>query len=521
MKKYLKWNNKFCIVIIVAAFILGLMVCDDYGTNSDQYTEENILMYNIGEYANRFIYHHKIAETIVDSVERDHGTAPYYPLGFYWLLRMDTGTDRLDFPVGTAHAWYVYTFVLFFLGCLALYGIVYELFHSHKLSLVSFFLYYLTPRFFAEGHYNNKDVVFLSFGLITLYFAMRWLCNRRHPWGFFFAFSAALMTNVKILGAWFFAVPGIFYLITGIKDRELNVEKVIEGLRVILAYFFIYIAVTPAFWSYGMEFLRYCLGNASSFSRWEGRVVYAGKEFMMPTDRVPIDYLPLNILYTTPLILTALCLAGVVVALAVIIKKQKNAVVYGMVLVLYLVPFVYALLNRKLVVYNGWRHFYFLYGGMAILMAVGCRAILLFLKKGWLRYGFCAGIVAYLLCLVVMGHPFQYSYINILARRPAEKDWQLDYWDVSNRFVLNRLYESEDRNRELELTVEGLWIEQEILYKDEWNGEMRYIAENEEEQANYKLCNPVYHEPPEEGYHLLFTVEAYGNCLYRIYEIDN
>lgn len=429
--------------------------------------------------------------------------------------------NGMTFPEGTAYFWYAYTFVLFFLSCLALYGIVYELFRSHKLSLLAFFLYYLSPRFFAEGHYNNKDVVFLGFGLITVYFAIRWLYTRRHLWGFFFALSAALMTNVKILGAWFFAVPGIVYLITLIRKKEFNAEKVIDGLRVIFAYALIYVAVTPAIWTHGLNFFGYCLENATRFSRWGGKVIYAGKEITMPIDRVPMDYLPLNILYTTPLILIVLFLAGFAVVLTAIVKRGENAAVYGMVLVLYLVPFGYAIFNDRLVVYNGWRHFYFLYGGMVIFMAVGCRAILLSLKRRWLRYAAGISVVVYLLCLVVTGHPFQYSYLNILVERPAEKDWQLDYWDISNRTVLNRLYENEDRNRELELTVSGYeLIEAEILYKDNWNGEMRYIYPGGEEKANYMLCNPVYFEPPGEGYRLLFTVEAYGNCLYQVYEIE-
>lgn len=523
MRKGIWRRNWLYIIVIAVAFLAGLSACDDYGSSSDQYTEENILMSNIGEYSNRFIYHAKLMESISDSAEMDHGTAPYYPLGIYWYLRMNYGEHRLNFPEGTAHSWYVYTFLLYFLGCMALYGIVYRLFGSRRLSLISFLMYYLSPRFFAEGHYNNKDVVFLSFGLITVYFAMRWIRSRRHLWGVLFAFSAALMTNVKILGVWFFAVPGIVYLITGIREKVLGWEKVLEGLRIILAYILIYIAVTPAIWTWGIEFFRYSLENASSFSRWGGRVVYAGKEFLVPMERVPLDYLPLNILYTTPLIITALFLVGFFRAIYVIAKREKNAVIYGMVLALYLVPFVYALLNKNLVLYNGWRHFYFLYGGIVIFMAEGCRTLFALLKKEWLQLGFGAGVTVYLAILLIIGHPCQYSYINCLARRPAEEDWQLDYWDVSNKFVLEKLYACEDRNKSLELTVTGYdMIEKEILYKDQWDGQMRYISvtpEDDTEKPNYWLRNPVYFDPPA-GYHLLFRVEAYGNCLYEVYETD-
>lgn len=525
----LKWNNRFCIVLVAAAFLFGLFACDDYGSYLDLGGEEYITVQNVVGYANELVFREKRLPDISGSIEKDHGTAPYYPLGARWLLREISPDNTLTFPEATRVEWYVYTYVLFFLGCLALYGIVQELFHSHKLSIVMFFVYFLSPRFFAEGHYNNKDIIFLTFGLLVLFFSMRYIRSRRLVWGLLFAVAAAFMTNIKILGAWFFVMPGMMYLITGIKAKNLDLGGVLDGLKVILAYFLVYIAITPSIWIDGfhpIEYVQYCLTNASSFSRWSGQVLYAGRSIVISADSqigsgVPADYLPLNILYTTPLILLAMCLVGHIRAVAAIIKREKNAPMYLMVLVLYLVPFVYALLNRNLVIYNGWRHFYFLYGGMLIFMAVGCRTILEFLKNRWLKLGLCGGIVVYLLCLVITGHPCQYSYVNILAERPAEKSWQLDYWNVGNALALDRLYTSEDRNRELELTVTGIEaVNNDLIYEDRWNNEIRYVNMMSGEQANYVICNTSYSNPPEAGYHLLLTIEAYGNCLFQIYETD-
>ena len=84
LNRKLKWNNKFCIVLIVLAFVLGLAVSNDYGTYWDQFTEERILMQNMYEYMSYFP--NSGWEDIISlSAERDHGVAPYYPLGIYWL----------------------------------------------------------------------------------------------------------------------------------------------------------------------------------------------------------------------------------------------------------------------------------------------------------------------------------------------------------------------------------------------------------------------------------------------------
>lgn len=515
-----KWNVRICIMVITITFIAGIFVSNDYGCYIDEYTEKSILWSNVREYIYIFRGEEIREDGISHSVERDHGVAPYYPLGAYWAVKMHFG--EMEFLKDTAEPWRIYTFTLFFCGCMALYGIVYELIYSKKTALFTFLMYYLTPRIFAEGHYNNKDIIFLTFGIITLYFAIRYIKSRSFGWGFCFACAAAFMTNIKIPGLWFFAAPGIAYLCSGFWERKLDRRRMMEGFGVILSYFVIFTVITPAFLSGGADYIEYCLTNATSFARWFGVVVYAGKTVNIPKEQLPPDYLPLNILYTTPLVILLLSLIGHVKAVAAIVRKEKGAALYGMVLVLYLVPFGYALANRNLIAYNGWRHFYFLYGGIAIFMAAGCHTIFRILKRRWLTYGFCGCVLVYLLYLIIAGHPYQYAYINILARRPAEMDWQLDYWDMGALQALDRLYSSKDRNQALELSVAGEdTINQYMLYDDRWNGEISCKNRNDAfGEVNYIIYNKTYGSPPETGYHLLFTIEAYGNCLYEVYEKD-
>ncbi len=512
MKRISK-SNRYIWIIMVTAFVLGMAVSNHYGTYYDQYIEENTCMLNISEYTNRIL--HTDWMTISESVEKDHGTALYYPVGVLCCLAGQT--------IGTSYAWHCYTFLIFFGGCIALYGIVYELFQSRRLSVISFGLLFLTPRFFAEAHYNNKDVVLLALGLGVIYFGIRYIRSRKLSAGLLFAVTAAFMTNVKIIGAWFFAVPGITFLIVNIRDRRLDFRKVLEGFGVIAVFLLTFVLITPASWGGPADFVIYCVKNASGFSRWSGTVLYAGRRQEVPLSS---DYLPLQILYTTPLVLLLLSLLGHIRAAVAVVRREGNAPVYLMLFALYMVPFGYAVFKSGVVVYNGWRHFYFVYGPLVIFMGVGCEAIAQMIRrvteKQIVSDGLFGAILVYLLFLVVIGHPYQYSYINCLAARPAQQDWQLDYWCVGGLRALDLIYDSDVRKEGYSLTVtgEGTLKADVERFSSRWNGELRYVEPDAEIPANYLVVNLTYDNLPTDGYHLIAVQQAYGNRLYEVYERD-
>ena len=55
------------------------------------------------------------------------------------------------------------------LGVAAVYGFCREAKLSRPVSCGGMLLLYLCPRFFAEGHYNSKDMVLLTLFLCTLW----------------------------------------------------------------------------------------------------------------------------------------------------------------------------------------------------------------------------------------------------------------------------------------------------------------------------------------------------------------
>ena len=92
---------------------------------------------------------------------------------------------------------------------MALYGLCRKLGMSRLAAFAGAMLLYLSPRFFAEGHYNNKDTVLLALSLLTMFFGVR-LWEKPTAWrGIAFAFFGALCTNTKIIGVCIFGVIGL------------------------------------------------------------------------------------------------------------------------------------------------------------------------------------------------------------------------------------------------------------------------------------------------------------------------
>lgn len=105
--------------------------------------------------------------------------------------------------------WHAYTWLWFMLGVWAIYGFCRETGLSRPVSCAGALLLYLCPRFFAEGHYNNKDMVLLSLVLCTLWLGVRLLASPGFLRGLLFSLAGAMAANTKIAGAFAWGVMGL------------------------------------------------------------------------------------------------------------------------------------------------------------------------------------------------------------------------------------------------------------------------------------------------------------------------
>ena len=441
-----RWSAWLTALFFLLLTGIGLYAGLGYGQPWDEPWEQDILRLNGNQYLAAlgqpasFVLDSTMTPPasglIADSEERDHGVSAYYPL--LWLV----GKTSLS-PAQRMTVWHAYTWLWFMAGTGALWLICRRLGLGRLLSSVAALFLALSPRMFAEGHYNNKDMVLLSLVLLVIWLALR-LADRPCFWrATLFSLAGAAAANTKIVGLGVWGLCALFVLITLLVQRRLNGRAWGAAAVTLLAFVGFYGLLTPAMWSDPLGFLRYLIVNAVDFTRWENDILYRGTIYHLTCATLPRTYLPYMILVTTPLWLLALIGVGQVLAVARMFRRDTRPFLDGvstallLCTLLWLFPFAYAVFGKPNL-YNGWRHFYFLYGPMLALAGYGVGRIavrLRSLRTPTLRR-VAAGILA--LCMGMTGtqmalsHPYQYTYYNeALLGKDVPANMELDYWNVS------------------------------------------------------------------------------------------
>jgi hypothetical protein len=323
---------------------------------------------------------------------------------------------------------------------------------------------------------------------------------------------------------------GMFILLALIMNKSIN-KKVIGKVAVALAVFvLVYMCITPASRFGLFSFWVFLIDSAKNFW-WNDYVLFKGALFNKEITGIPADYLPTMMLITIPVGIIILFIIGLAGNIIDVIKHpSKLFSERGFCLacfVLCFFPLVYAIYN-KTPVYNGWRHFYFTYAGFVLTAACGIDHLLgLFKKKKTTVQIVLCGYAMILFIGILINHPYEYSFYNVLAGNDIETVYELDYWDMSFKQAYEYL---------LDESVEETFTVATISNPGKWGLENQYFAvrgrtrnrilfcENWQD-ADYLIINPTYaymysvseYEYVKSEYKLIESIDSYGNTICEIY----
>ena len=544
MKKYgqrtRRQMGKYAVILFFFLFFLyGMSVVRDYGISWDEATERNSCLINLG-----YIFP-QAREIVTDTVNynglpllseykyRYYGVAGQFPA----ILAEYLYQFRFNYQQVYLLR-HMYTFCVFFTACIFFYLLCRQLTRRRSFSLLAVFLLVISPRILADSFYNIKDLLFLSFFVIALYFGLLLIRRQNWPRLLAFGFFGGLCTNVRIVGA-ITVVCCVLAMAWRLRGQWRKKWGWFIGAGLLSFLFFM--AFTPIVWQNPIEGIRGILETFSSYTSYTQSIYFMGS--YPSSDQLPWYYLPVWILATTPLICLLLMAAGAVYWIGGLPRRMRGlrtdrrtlrpdeAAEAGTTaerLFLagnLLLPLLYVLLFRP-VLYNGWRHFYFIYPllilaalyGMIHLWNTGVK----YLGRRKARAAAAVLLAAGILPVVTwigLNHPFEYLYFNEIARPWAEQCFEKDYWGVSQYDALQYICETDSSD-----TIR-IWTmtPSENRYLLSYEDQARVEIVSDLSSADYAIYNHTSTRSTEainqmSLYQPIYTKDIDGMAVYTIYQ---
>jgi len=442
--KFLNDNYKIIVSLFFLIFLLiGLKIFNNYGLSWDEGPQRLI------GYQNYNYIFEKNTE-IFTSIGKYYG--PAFEILLVALEKTFGPTDYRDIYLVRHLA----TFLLFYASVFFFYLLCKDRFGSWKIGLLGSLFLILSPRIFADAFYNSKDLAFLSVFIISIYTLIKYLDKKSFFWASVHAFVCAVLIDIRIPGVIVPVFTFGFFSLKFLKSYKSEKTKPIKAFFGLLCYVILLVSLTILFWPFLWEnpFSNFLAAyKEMSHYPWGNTVLYMGKP--IPADNLPWHYIPVWMIITTPLIYTIGFISGLIFLAYRFIKRsllKMNDIIF---LLWFFVPLLTVIVFKS-VVYDGWRHLYFIYPAFLIISLTGLISFFDFIKSKFegkkrkiLSLIF---IIIVILCalnisyFMIKNHPHQNVYFNILAGKDLRNNFELDYWGLSYRQALEYILKNDPRS---------------------------------------------------------------------------
>jgi hypothetical protein len=548
MKKNYKKNEKIIAIFLFSIFfIVGVFTFRDYGISVDEEFQRASGLYWLN-YVLNYTPFENFQNHVNELLTTPRGyTVPLVETNLPYGVIFDLPMALLEalFRIEESKNYYFlrhfFNFLLFFISSIFFYKLLSERFPDKYISLVGTMFYILSPRIYGNSFYNNKDLVFLSFVTIALYFCFKIFQKNKIKNIILFSFFASICTVSRILGIFLiffyfiFSLPSISYK----KNYTKNISPIFIAL---LSYVIFLIILWPYLWEDPVKNFVFGFNFFSKFYI-NIKMLFGGE--YINSYNLPFSYVFTWIFITTPILYIILFIFGYLkvikklfdrignvresdkIKLWLGLNEKKDLFVLTCLssIICYLVVF-------KTPIYNGWRHIYFLNIFLVYLSTVGFYEIGNFIKSR-LKINFLYHIsILFLIFLTYkmsISHPYQSFYFNSVSNI-THKDYEIDYWGISGKKFLDDILIKEKDNEKIVIGVASfLPLERSLALLDKnKKSRLRIVGQNYHE-ADYiftsfitdigKFKNDKYQIPKNFLLESEFILE--GVKIYEVYKRSN
>ena len=443
------------IAVFVLIFVVGLLVFDDYGTPFDDPIERTTTLVNLKYILSTVAPNYRLPPVLAAQpdlpvwVDRYYGVAAQLPTAvFEWLFNFRFGSSAV---YQIRHLW---TFLQFFIGLIFFFRLLKLRFRSDRAALAGVLLLWLSPRIFANSFYNIKDLPFLSWVIVSVYFLFRRIESGSRRDLVLFGLTAAIVTNIRVIGGLLVIIwLGNFFYRTVTKADPIR-RTISDFVLLSAVYGLGWVMVTPFAWRDPVNVMIDTIRQFSNY-RHVSSELYFG--IVTLNSELPWHYLPVWIGVTSPVLVIFGFLIGVFLSVrnhsdfSGLFDRQRDL----SVLTLALVPIGLAI-GLGSPVYNGWRHFYFVYPWM-VYFAVLFLERMFDSDRQTVRFAAWSALAVSLIvsaAWLTRFHPYQMVYFNALLPKSERIKFEKDYWCVSCRDAIQPVMDA-DSNLRIVFSTDG------------------------------------------------------------------
>jgi len=299
-----------------------------------------------------------------------------------------------------------------------------------------------TPRFFNDIAANPKDVPFAVIYFVTL--SLIYLTFKKGLFTKVLVLGVAfgLLQSSRVLGFGIYAIYIVYVLANYFIENKFNkkhfkdylISNLKELILITIVAFCFMFATWPAVGANSINGLVKAIALPKTF-QWTGSTLFNGE--MVNIRQIPDAYLPVWFAITSPVFILGLLAVSLIFLKKLI--KNRLFILFGVTLVFNFIA--YLILNP--IIYNGIRHFLFLYPITTLLALLVFIEITKYLKSKNKRKRFLAIsvviAVAINIILVVFSYlrlfPYGYIYFNELVGglKNASINFETDYWATGTK----------------------------------------------------------------------------------------
>jgi len=445
------------ILFLFLMLVAGFLGCRDYGISWDENTQRNSGIVFFNHFQQKLNIHLISIPATVPNLKdyQDKEFGAVFEVFIFGLERLFGFSDYKNVFLFR----HFVNFVFFWFGIIVFSSIIRKRFTNDYFPIIGCLILFLHPRIFAESFYNSKDIILMVFFI----FSFRMFILYNETWKIRNAFSlglaGALTFNIRPVGILIPLLTGLILLPAAIRYllKENKWNRIIS-LFASVFFFFVLVWLTNSYlWDDPLgkpiqvitKFLKYDVSHTA------GNVLFLGN--YMPTTDLPWFYLLLWIGITTPIVYLIYFITGFVIVLKRTVLWQRinimdpatriNFYILGWLII----PVGSAIFFGS-TLYDGWRHFYFLWPGIVFFALTGFDITMSFgTEKLPVKI---IKLIRFISLLLIIGavsvnglynyrwKAHQYCYFNVLTPAPAT-NFELDYWGLSYNDALEFLVNNE------------------------------------------------------------------------------